>query len=179
MEVTAALENEEAGTDFGGFFEANVDRARRLAWRLVGGDEAAAEDVVQNAFIKAYRNLARFRGESRLESWFYRIVVNETHNYRRWRRVRDLWQAQQTEEPVDAAQYAPGDPGLRQRISVALEALSSTQRDVFVLVHFEGFTVREAAEVLGRSEGTVKTHLRRALQRLREELADLWEETSQ
>jgi RNA polymerase sigma-70 factor (ECF subfamily) len=178
MEVTAALETEEVAPDFGVFFEANVDRARRLAWRLVGGDEAAAEDVVQDAFIKAYRSLARFRAESRLESWFYCIVVNEAHNYRRWRRVREVWQTLQGEEPRSYAQHAPGDPGLRQRISVALEALSSAQRDVFVLVHFEGFTMREAAEVLGRSEGTVKTHLRRALQRLREELVDLREEVS-
>lgn len=176
MEV--GLETEEQAFDFGAFFEVNVERARRLAWRLVGGDDAAAEDVVQDAFVKAYRGMARFRGDSQVESWFYRIVLNEAHNYRRWRRVREAWSPVRIGDAPDPAAGAPGDPGLRERIASALEGLSRTQREAFVLVHLEGFTVREAAAVLGRSEGTVKTHLHRALRKLRRGLADLQGELS-
>ena len=57
------------------FVASHRERARRLAWRLVGGDDAAAEDVVQEAFIKAYRALGQFREEASLATWFYRIVV--------------------------------------------------------------------------------------------------------
>ncbi len=172
----AAPESRGRAPDFGAFFEANVERARRLAWRLVGGDEAAAEDIVQEAFAKAYRRLGQFRGEARLESWFYRIVVNEAHNYRRWRRVREVWATVRGEKTADPAPRVPGDPKLQERISKALETLSPMQRAAFVLVHWERFTVREAAAVLDKSEGTVKTHLHRALQKLRSELADLREE---
>ncbi len=66
-------------------------RARRLAFRLTGGDEAAAEDVTQDALVRAYTALGRFRGEAKLETWFYQILVRQAHNYRRWRRVREAW----------------------------------------------------------------------------------------
>jgi RNA polymerase sigma-70 factor (ECF subfamily) len=67
------------------FVGTHRERARRLAWRLVGGDDGAAEDVTQDAFVKAYQGLSTFREEARLETWFYRILVRQAHNYRRWR----------------------------------------------------------------------------------------------
>ena len=75
------------------FVASHRERARRLAWRLVGGDDAAAEDVIQEAFIKAYRALGQFREEASLATWFYRIVVRQAHNYCRWRTVRETWSA--------------------------------------------------------------------------------------
>jgi RNA polymerase sigma-70 factor (ECF subfamily) len=70
-----------------------------------------------------------------------------------------------------------GDPLLRRRIADALAQLSRSQREAFVLVHLEGFSVHEAAAVIGKPEGTMKSHLHRALQTLRSELADLTEDT--
>ena len=67
----------------------------------------------------------------------------------------------------------PADPLLRRRIAEALGRLSRGQREAFVLVHLEGFTVRESAKLLGKKEGTVKSHLHRALRTLRSELGDL------
>ncbi len=157
---------------FSTFVALQRDRARRLAWRLVG-DEAAAEDVTQEAFVRAYQALDRFRGEASLETWFYRILVRQAHNYRRWRAVRTLWQPDSGEEPVDPTASVQGDPGLRRRIAHALGQLSRRQREAFVLVHLEGFTVRECADFLGKPSGTVKSHLHRALRKLRTELADL------
>lgn len=158
---------------FSAFVTLQRDRARRLAWRLVGGDEAAAEDVTQEAFVRAYQALDRFRGEASLETWFYRILVRQAHNYRRWRAVRALWHSESAAEPADPTSAVQGDPGLRRRIAQALDQLSRRQREAFVLVHLEGFTVQECADFLGKPSGTVKSHLHRALVRLRAELADL------
>jgi RNA polymerase sigma-70 factor (ECF subfamily) len=166
-----AHEGEES---FSAFVSLHRERARRLAWRLVGGDEAAAEDIAQDAFIKAYRNLKTFRGEASLETWFYRILVRQAQDYRRWRAVRTLWHNMWAQEP-QAEERDFGDPGLRHRITAALERLSRRQREIFILVHFEGFTVQECADLLKKSVGTVKSHLHRALVTLREELADLQE----
>ena len=157
---------------FGDFVASHRDRARRLAWRLIGGDEDAAEDVVQDAFVKAYRALGRFREDSSLETWFYRILVNQAHKHRRWRAIRRRWSAVWDEEQA-VAPLDTGDPALRRRISQALAKLTRRQREAFVLVHFEGFTVRETGRLLGAPEGTVKSHLHRALKALRVELADL------
>jgi RNA polymerase sigma-70 factor (ECF subfamily) len=148
------------------------ERARSLAWRLVGGDDAAAEDVTQDAFAKAHQALPRFRGEASLETWFYRILVRQAANHRRWRAVRQRWAGGDVDAP-DPRPRPDGDPALRRRIAGALENLSRLQRESFVLVHMEGFTVRECAEIMGRPMGTVKSHLHRALRSLRADLADL------
>ena len=170
LELSAApLELEER---FGDFVVSHRDRARRLAWRLLGGDQDAAEDVVQDAFVKAYRALGRFREDASLETWFYRILVNQAHKHRRWSAVRQRWSAVWDEEQAVAPPGA-GDPALQRRITQALAKLTRRQREAFVLVHFEGFTVRETGNLLGAPEGTVKSHLQRALKALRIELADL------
>jgi RNA polymerase sigma-70 factor (ECF subfamily) len=161
---------------FAAFVEARRERAVRVAYRLLAGDPDAAEDVAQNAFLRAHRSLAGFRGESSVDTWFYRILVREAQRYRRWRNVRQLFggAVETAREPAD--DRAGGDPGLRRRIVAALEHLSPAQREVFVLVHLEEQTVAEAAAVLGKAVGTVKSHLHRALESLRHELADLSKE---
>ena len=65
---------------FDAFVNEERDRALRIAWRLLGGDAAAAEDVAQEAFVRAYRGLAGFRGEAELATWFRRILVNLLDN---------------------------------------------------------------------------------------------------
>lgn len=168
--------------DFGAFFQRNLERARRLAWRLVGGDDAVAADVVQEAFFRAYRGLQRFRGEAQLDTWFYRILVNEAANYRRnsWVRRR-RWGSESDQLSASAcdsrATDGPpqADPALRDRIMRAMRGLSRGQREAFVFVHLENYTVREAAQVLGVGQGSVKKQLHRALVRLRQDLADLQE----
>lgn len=158
---------------FEAFVAAHRDRAIGLAWRLVGGDGAAAEDVAQEAFVRAHRALGRFREEAGLATWFYRILVNEARRYRRWRWVRERLAGESRAEPEDPKGDVSRDPALRRRIARALDRLSSAQRETFLLVHLEGMTVREAAAITGRATGTVKSHLHRALRSLREDLADL------
>jgi RNA polymerase sigma factor (sigma-70 family) len=148
------------------------ERARRLAWRLVGGHDASADDVVQEAFLKAYRGLGKFRDRASLDTWFYRILLRQAQSQRRWRALRDLWNGETSRALETVA--APGrDIDVQRRIAAALARLSAPQRQSFVLVHLEGFTVDEAATIMGKAAGTVKSHLHRALSRLRLDLADL------
>jgi RNA polymerase sigma-70 factor (ECF subfamily) len=154
--------------EFVAFCEKRRERALRLAFRLLGGDQATAEDVVQNAFLRAHRALERFRGDASLDTWFYRILVNEVQRQRRWSALRRLFGGDPESAPPPVDPRPTRDPGLRR--------LSAGQREAFVLVHLEELTVNEAAEVLGKAAGTVKSHLHRALTALRSELADLHEE---
>lgn len=155
------------------FVATHRDRAVSMAWRLCGGDQALAEDIAQEAFAQAWRGLAKFRDEAKLSTWFYRILVRQAAAQRNKQRWRDRWQALTGQEI--ARPQATGDQGLQRRIAQALDGLSQGQREVFVLVHMEGLTVTEAAAVLGKAPGTLKSHLHRALKALRAELADVWE----
>ena len=157
---------------FAAFVAEHRDRAVALAWRLVGGDGGAAEDIAQEAFLRAYRSLPCFRGDAKLSTWFYRILVNEVRRHQRWRWVRQRRAGESVEDPPDPRPLA-GDPALRRRVAGAMARLSPGQREAFVLVHLEGYTVQEAAHLTGRADGTIKSHLHRALRRLREQLADL------
>jgi RNA polymerase sigma-70 factor (ECF subfamily) len=158
---------------FAAFVAQHRDRVVGLAWRLLGGDSAAAEDVAQEAFARAHRALSRFREDASMSTWIYRIVVNEAQRHLRWRWVRQRFGGAMPDEPRDAHPAANGDPALRRRIASALQALPRGQREAFVLVHLEGMTVSEAAGVTGRATGTLKSQLHRALRSLRQELADL------
>lgn len=159
--------------DFEAFVAEHHDRAVRVAWRLLGGDAAAAEDVAQDAFVRAHRALPGFRGDAKLSTWFHRILVNEVQRHRRWRWVRRRAAAVMPVDPPDPRAAPPRDAGLRARIASALEALPRGQREAFVLVYLEELTIAEAAAATGRAIGTIKSHLHRALRALRAELADL------
>jgi RNA polymerase sigma-70 factor (ECF subfamily) len=146
--------------------------ARRVAWRLMGGDGAAAEDVVQNAFVKAHAKFESVLQEGAREAWFRQVVVREALNQLRWLGVRR--RVAQLAGFDDRAQPAPMRDGrAAARIETAVASLSPQQRAIFVLVHLEEQTVAEAAAQLGIAEGTAKSHLHRALTSLRTQLEDL------
>ena len=171
IEQQAVIPNREQR--FRAFVNSHRERAVRLAWRLTGGDAAAAEDVTQDAFYKAYKVMAQFREESGLATWYYRILVRQAEKHRRWRAVRERWSRLWAADVPDPSRNTLPDPGLRRRIAHALNHLPRGQREAFILVHLEGFTVSEAAAVLKKSAGTVKSHLHRGLLALRAALADL------
>lgn len=165
----SAISEEEFST----FFSSNIDRSHRLAWRLLGGDDTAAEDVVQDAFVRAFRSLSSFRGDSSIDTWFYRILVRTAQNQNRWQWLRLRRNAGEI-DPEDQPDADRGDDTLlKRRLNRAVARLGRNQRDAFVLVHLEGFTVNDTATLLGKAEGTIKSHLHRALTKLRAELGDI------
>jgi RNA polymerase sigma-70 factor (ECF subfamily) len=172
MEIATESTGTELETRFVAFVENHRERALGLAWRLLGGDDDAAQDVTQEALVRAWLGLGRFRGDASLATWFYRILVRQAASHRRWRRLRERWGGLGTPEAPDPRRGV-GDPVLRERIARALDGLSKGQREAFVLVHLEGFTVDETAEILRKAPGTVKSHLHRALGSLRHALGDL------
>ena len=137
------------------------------ALRMVGNTEDA-RDVTQDAFVKAYRQLATFDPNYRFFSWMYRIVINESFNAIRARRPQ---------EPLDIAMAASGSPfeaalsGERHaQVDAALQRLSPEYRSVVVLRHFAGQSYSEIAEALSIPEKTVKSRLFTARQLLGEML---------
>ena len=169
---------------FARLVEQHREQAVRVAWRLTGEDRTTAEEVAQDAFLRAYSGLSSFRDESEMSTWFFRILVRQAANRRRWRGLRqrwgDLWGAMDEEgsqvERAPDAGVASADPALRDRIAAAMDRLSPGQRAIFTLVHLEGFTVREAAAIAAIAPGTAKSHLHRALKTLRAELRPQREE---
>lgn len=144
---------------------------RALAWRLLG-DRDRMDDVLQEAYVKAYRALPAFRDDASISTWLYRITYNAClDELRRRRRIVVL--------PLDDAVARPdpaGDVGDRvvrsQRVAAAIDALAPDHRAVVLLVDGEGFDYAAAAEVLGVAEGTVRSRLSRARARLRVALRD-------
>ena len=156
-------------------FDALVVRYRRRVYNLVraltGGD-SEAEDLVQDVFIRAYRAIGGFRGDSAFRSWLYRIAINVVHTHVDRRRVRDavLVAPSRDDEPMD--DVANGDDLeqtllRRQVIDRALGALPEELRVLVVLRDVQGLKYDEIAEIVKTPRGTVESRLFRARQRLR------------
>jgi RNA polymerase sigma-70 factor, ECF subfamily len=137
---------------------------RALAYRLLG-DRDLMDDVLQEAYVKAFRRLPRFRGESRLGTWLYRIAYNAClDELRRSHRAEEL----PLEAEVLSRAGDPGDVAARSRdLAQALAALQSEERAAVLLVDAQGFDYRESARILGIPEGTVASRLNRARGSLR------------
>ena len=144
------------------------DRAYGLALRMLGSP-SDAEEVAQDGFLRAWRALPRFRGESAFSTWLYRIVVRRALD-----RSATLKTRRAREAPLEAADAEPsassGGPapaGLSIRLDRLLGSLSDAQRAVVLLYYYEDRSVEEIARALGLPAGTVKTHLHRARSFLR------------
>lgn len=167
-------------------FEALVRRLVRpalaAAWEFVPAREDA-EDVVQDAFARAWRDLARWDPARPFAPWFFTIVRNVARNAarrdRRWSLV-SLTEDVTAVEPGDSrdAQESLERIELAGRIDTALDALSPMQRACFRLTEIEGFGSVEAGEMLGVSDATVRVHAHRARKALREHFIAEREEQS-
>jgi RNA polymerase sigma-70 factor (ECF subfamily) len=155
-----------------------------LVWHVVE-NAADAADVLQDVFVKVFRGIKGFNGESSLKTWIYRIAVHEASNHRRgWirRHWREPVSVDDTESPSAAAasQAASSerDPyqvleQAEREVAVrhALASLAPPYRTVLVLREIEGLPYEEIAQVLGLAEGTVKSRLLRGRELLRRKLA--------
>ena len=146
---------------------------RRRVYSLIVriGGPLVAEELCQEIFLKIYKNLSKFRGDSQLGTWIYRLTVNATLTHVT-RRPRDLALEDHPMEPV-ADERPMGDPALRARIERALDHLPAGYRAVLVLHDVEGLNHEEIAEILGCRVGTSKSQLHKARARMRELLGPL------
>jgi RNA polymerase sigma-70 factor (ECF subfamily) len=146
---------------------------RALAYRLLG-DRDRMDDVLQEAYVRAFRALPRFRGDAKLGTWLYRIVYNAClDELKSSARRRELPLAE-AGEPLDPRGGVAEEVAERSRLADALAALTPEERAAVLLVDAQGFGYRSAAEVLRVPEGTVASRLNRARAVLRRALeADL------
>jgi len=175
---------------FGVLVRRYMPRALAFA-RQMTGNASDAEDIVQDAFVKAFRSMGSFRGESGFYTWFYRLLANAcTDHLRKGTLIKRLffWRAGAPDEgEVDPVVAAPDtklgslpSAGLereemRGAIRRALVKLPERQRAVFLLRHNEEMSTAEVAAALGISEGAVKSHLSRAVTALRVSLREYTE----
>jgi RNA polymerase sigma-70 factor (ECF subfamily) len=152
-------------------------RLFQVAYRMTG-NEQDAEDVVQDSFLRAYKQLDRFESRAGFATWLHRIAVNCSLDLLRKRKRRD--------ERTDAAdldtlerESTPASPApdhqvfhfeVRQKVEAAMEQLTPMERTAFVLRHFEGRSIGEIGRVLGAGQSATKQSIFRAVQKLRRAL---------
>lgn len=179
----AAIERVRAGdTDaFRVLVEMHSRTLFRVAFRVVG-NEHDAEDVVQEAFLRAYRQIRTFDGRSAFGTWLGRIAVNCGLDLLRSRgRRREAVDPTVLEGTREMAAKDPtpdrvaASSQMRERLAAALAELSPAERTAFLMRHCEGVPIEEIARVLGRPNGATRHSVFRAVQKLRRALAPLAE----
>jgi len=166
------------------------EKAYAIAYNMCSGDSEEAQELTQEAFLRAFRSLKNFRGKSSFYTWFYRILINTCLDSRRrrsrWEGIFSFWRRDKREkvssdetnaEYRDPKEYsnpmaALTNKQLAQEIRQALASLPEKQRVVFQLKVLHGMRIREIAKTMGSAEGTVKSHLFRATQFMREALQE-------
>jgi RNA polymerase sigma-70 factor (ECF subfamily) len=164
-------------------FRALVERHSRAVFRLahrMTGNASDAEDVVQETFLKAYRQLSRFESRANFGTWVHRIAVNCSIDLIRARPHREAGHDSADLEQFGAAEAADaGRPTperlmlsaeVQERISSAMTALSRMERAAFVLRHFEGQSIEEISRALGLKTNATKHSIFRAVKKMRQAL---------
>ncbi len=160
--------------------EQHSRRVFQLAFRMTG-NEQDAEDVVQESFIRAYRQLGRFEARANFGTWLYRIVANCAVDMLRTRSSRS---ARMLREPFEGEILgtATGEPGperlaeseqIRRRVAAALDELSPSERAAFTLRHYEGCTIDEICRTLNMNTSAAKHSVFRAVKKLRAALGPM------
>jgi len=158
-------------------FREIVERHSRMlfktAYRLTG-DQAHADDVVQETFLRAYRNLQRFDARAQLGTWLYRIAVNCAMDLMRKESRRTARES--AEDKIELAAFAAAEPQpdrlaesgeLGRAVARVLKDLSPTERTAFVLRHFEGYSSVEIGRMLGMRSGATRNAVFRAVRKIR------------
>jgi RNA polymerase sigma-70 factor, ECF subfamily len=165
-----------------------VAEHQRMVYQLslnLLGDHNEALDLSQEVFLRVFRTIHGFRGQSALRTWIFRIVVNQARNRQRWWRRRHRSQQVSLDEHISAhgelpAQGNGGSPDrilgqkqLAERIRTSLDRLPFDQRTAIVLREIDGLSYEEIGFSLGIAVGTVKSRLARAREALRAQLRDV------
>lgn len=136
------------------------------------------EDITQDIFLKAYKNLPRLKDVNRFRSWLFRIAINRVRDFYRKKRLlnlfKDFSEDQDTYLAADVSEPPEAVDTLIKKefwetIILTMGKLSRMEREVFVLRFFDQLSIKDIAEVLVKSESTIKTHLYRSLLKLKKE----------
>lgn len=154
-------------------YRSHCDRIFALCWRMCGGDRTLAEDMVQEAFVRAWNKLDLFRGESKFGTWLHRLAVNVVLSDRRIR-VKRVHREQELDENTERVLVGQHDvvAGLRKDLESAIAGLPERARTVLVLYDIEGYQHNEIAEMTGMAVGSSKAQLHRARKLVREVLTE-------
>jgi RNA polymerase sigma-70 factor, ECF subfamily len=151
-------------------FDSRVEKYQRkiygLCYRYVN-DHQDADDLVQESFLKAYRAIGRFRGDSAFSTWLYRIAVNACINFRSARRPPGKEVPEAIPDPRQGALDGLVDDERSRAVREAVSRLPAKQRATVILKVFNEMSHQEVAQALGSSVGTVKANLFHALANLR------------
>jgi RNA polymerase sigma-70 factor, ECF subfamily len=168
---------------YGALVRAHSETVFRVALGITG-NEADAEEIVQEAFLRGYQNLKNFERRSSFKTWIYRIAVNCALNRIGQPRIHAEYQAGEETDPQEkTVQVAARDADpervlLSQEIGaaqeIAMQRLTPTEKSAFVLRHFEDRSMNEIGELLGMAPNAAKQAVFRAVQKLRRELGPLW-----
>jgi len=155
-----------------GFTELMNKYQERLYWhiRKIVTFHEDADDVLQNSFIKVWNNIGRFKGESALYTWLYRIATNEsiTHlNSKKRKFAQDIDAVNYYLKSLQSDTYFDGDEQLK-KLLIAVETLPEKQKIVFKLKYFNEMQYDEIAETLGTSEGALKASYHHAVQKIQD-----------
>ena len=162
-----------------------VGRYQRKIYRVacaIVRDDTDAAAITQDTFVLAYTNLSKFEGRSELETWLTRIAINQSRDVLRRRKIARFFSFGEEEEGGPGVMFEPVDDrpdAERQLMAVQLRAaitraerrLSSQQKVIFRLRHYEQLSLEAIAQHLGLRPGTVRAHLFRAVHKIREELS--------
>ena len=180
-EISAVLARARQGDSEA--FRLLVERHSRAAFRLafrMTGNEQDAEDVVQESFLRAYKQLGRFESRANFGTWLYRIVANCSVDLIRSRRSRHDHASMDDIAPIDQPQSDSPDPErlaesahIGRSVSVAMAELSPLERAAFTLRHHEGRSIAEIGKTLGLGTSATKHSVFRAVRKLRAALEPL------
>lgn len=183
MDENAIIEGMARGEERA--FRELVERYKRKVYYLaldMAGNPVDAEDISQEVFLKVYRSFATFRRGAKLGSWLYRVTYNAAIDHLRRKGaapepVADEVLELRSRNGEGLPQSGAGDPiaateesELQARIAKALEKVSPQEKAVFILRHHEDLMLKDIAETLGLSIGSVKSYLFRAVRKLQKEL---------
>jgi RNA polymerase sigma-70 factor, ECF subfamily len=183
-EASAVLARARQGDNdaFRALVEQHSRSAFRLAFRMMG-NEQDAEDVVQESFLRAYRQLGRFESRANFGTWLYRIVANCSVDLMRSKQARhdqvrgDSLDDTGAVELPDASRVGPDrlaqSAEINRRVQAALRELSPLERAAFTLRHYEGRSIDEISAALGLGTSAAKHSVFRAVRKLRVALAPL------
>ncbi|USG65455.1 sigma-70 family RNA polymerase sigma factor [Brevibacillus ruminantium] len=147
-----------------------VKKVLRLVYLIVK-DRSLAEDITQEVFLKAYKNLSSFRGESSMQTWVYKIAMNEARKHLRSWSFRHLFYRPDVDlEVAEAAESSVIHNDGRARFVRMVMNLPPNHRQMIVLHYYEELSIEKMADILGISPGAVYTRLHRARQKLKERL---------